>query len=104
MLPIRSKAIDRLTKRQRHLVGELQEIASLLKLDYQEIKSYDRSARTPLLEVMRRKFIVSEVITSYTLTDEHLNVRLCHYFFSRKKSFIKLWKTKRFTLFNYHVW
>jgi hypothetical protein len=98
-----TNAGDRLTPRQHRLVRELEEIASLLKLDYGNIKSYERAARTPLLEMMRRKVIISEVITSYTLTDEHLNVRLCHYFFGRKKGFIKLWKTKRFKVFNYHV-
>jgi len=98
-----SKPAERLTPRQRRLASELEEIASLVKLDYWDIKSYDSRARTPLLEMMRRKLIISEVITSYTLTDEHLNVRVCHYFFGRKNSFIKLWKTKRFKLFNYHV-
>lgn len=97
------KSTDRLTQRERHLAREIEEIAAILKLDYANISSYERDARTPLLEMMRRKLIISEVITSYTLTDEHLNVRLCHYFFGRKKNFIKLWKTKRFRLFNYHV-
>ena len=97
------KSTDTLTGYQRRLVRELEETASLLKLDYQDIKSYERAARTPLLEMMRRKLIISEVITSYTLTDEHLKVCLCHYFFGRKKSFIRLWKTKRFKLFNHHV-
>jgi hypothetical protein len=78
-------------------------MAGLLKLDFASIRSYERAARTPLLEVMRRKMVISEVITSYTLADERLNVRLCHFFFGRKKSFFKLWKTKRFKLFNYHV-
>jgi hypothetical protein len=97
------KSTDRLTQRQRRLAAEIEEIAVLLRLDYPNITSYQRDARTPLLEMIQRKLIISEVITSYTLTDEHLNIRLCHYFFGRKKSFIKLWKTKRFKLFNYHV-
>src|SRR2546426_4179778 len=97
------KSADTLTGNQRRLVTELKEIASLLKVDYQDIKSYERDARTPLLEMMRRKLIISEVITSYTLTDEHLNMRIAHFFFGRKKGFIQLWKTKRFRLFNYHV-
>jgi hypothetical protein len=77
---------DDLTAKQRRLVHELEEIASLLKIDYQDIRSYERAARTPVLEMMRRKFIISEVITSYTLTDEHLNVVICHYFFGRKEN------------------
>lgn len=92
-----------LTKHQRRLVNELGEVASLLRLDYHEIESYERDARTPLLERMKRQFIIGEVITSYTLTDEHLNVEIAHFFFGRKRNFIALWKTKKFKLFNYHV-
>jgi hypothetical protein len=94
---------DELTRHQRRLVEELDAIASLLKLDYEDITSYERDARTPLLERMRRQFIIGEVVTSYTLTDEQLNVRIVDFFFGRNKSFIRLWKTKRFRLFNYHV-
>jgi hypothetical protein len=97
------RATDRLTQRQRRLVQELEQIASLLKLDYHDITSYESAARTPLLERMRRQFIIGEVITSYTLTDEHLNVRIARFFFGRKRSFIGLWKTKKFRFFNYHV-
>ena len=99
----KGKSTDMLTGYQLRLVNELEEIASLLKVNYQDIRSYERDARTPLLELMRRKFIISEVITSYTLTDEYLNVRIAHFFFGRKQSFIRLWKTKKFKLFNYHV-
>jgi hypothetical protein len=44
--------------------GEVEEIASLLKLDWANINSRERDARTPLLEMMRRTLIVSEVVTS----------------------------------------
>ncbi len=98
-----AKSADRLTRRQRRLISELERTAAILKLDYQDIKAYEPAARTPLLEMMRRKLTIAEVITCYTLTDEHLNMRLCNYFFGRKRSFIKLWKTKRFRLFNHHV-
>jgi hypothetical protein len=97
------KSADRLTQHQRRLLRELEEITSLLKLDYRDIRSYEPAARTPLLERMKRQFIIGEVITSYTLTDEHLNARIAQFFFGRKKSFIMLWKTKRFKVFNYHV-
>lgn len=35
--------------------------------------------------IARRKIILCEVITRYTLIDEHLNLPLCHCFFGRKK-------------------
>lgn len=101
--PTEQKPRDPLTRYQRALVRELEEIASLLKLDYQDIKTYKRDARATLLELMKRKFVISEVVTRYTLVDEYLNGRICHYFFGRKRSFIRLWKTKRFKFFNYHV-
>jgi hypothetical protein len=99
----RPKPVDRLTGKQLRLFAELQEIASLVKVDFSDIHSYERPARTPLLEMMRRRLIISEVIVSYTLTDEHLNVRIAHFFFGKNRSFIKLWKTKPFRLFNHHV-
>jgi hypothetical protein len=53
--------------------------------------------------MMKRKLIISEVIPGYPLVDEYLNMQLCRYFFGPKRSFIKLWRTKRFKLFNHHV-
>jgi hypothetical protein len=97
------KSADRLTAYQLKVFREVEEIASIIKLDYPYILAYDRDARTRIIEHMRRKMILSEVITRYTLVDEHLNLTLCHYFFGRKKSTIQLWKTKKFRLFNHHL-
>jgi hypothetical protein len=97
------KSADRLTAHQLKVFREVEEIASMIKLDYPYILTYKRDARTPIIEHMRRKMILSEVITRYTLVDEHLNLTLCHYFFGRQKSTIQLWKTKKFRLFNHHV-
>ena len=97
------KSADRLTAHQLRVFREVEEIASMIKLDYPYILAYERDARTPIIEHMRRKMILSEVITRYTLLDEHLNLTLCHYFFGRKRSTIQLWKSKKFQLFNHHV-
>jgi len=97
------KSADRLTGHQLKVFREVEEIAHMIKLDYPYILAYKRAARTPTIEHMRRKMILSEVITRYTLVDEHLNLTFCHYFFGRKKSSIQLWKTKKFQLFNHHV-
>jgi hypothetical protein len=92
-----------LTPKQRRLVLELDKIASLLRLDYRDIQGYERESWTPRLEHVKRHFIRGQVVLQYTLIDEFLNNLLCHYFFSRKLSFIRLWKTKRFRNFNYFV-
>jgi hypothetical protein len=97
------KAPDDLSSKQRRILLELEQIASLLRLDDGRIKEYEREERTPRLEFMTRHFIIGEVVTQYTLIDEYLNSQLCDYFFGRGKNYIKLWKTKEFQNFNYYV-
>ncbi len=96
-------ATDSLTKKQKSLLADLEKIGDLLGLDWQNIKDYERDSRTPHLERIKRHLIIGEVVMQYTLVDEYLNVQLCHHFFGRNKSFIKLWKTKKFQNFNYNV-
>ena len=94
---------DPLTKKQRILIKQLKEIDDLLRLDWENIKDYERDGRTFHLERMKRHLIIGEVVMQYTLIDEYLNVQLCHHFFGRNKSFIKLWKTKKYQNFNYYI-
>jgi|SRR5467141_2116531 hypothetical protein len=94
---------DSLTKKQKALLAEVEDISYLLGLDWLDIKDYDRESRTPHLERMKRHLIIGEVVMQYTLIDEYLNAQLCHHFFGRKRSFIKLWKTKKFKNFNYNI-
>jgi hypothetical protein len=91
-----------LTKYQKRLVRELQEIYDLLSLDFYDIKAYPKEQRTTRLELMRRAAVRTEVVTTYTLVDEYLNCELCIHFFGKEKSFPVLWKTKKFKLFNHH--
>ncbi len=92
-----------LTKKQKELINELDEITSLLTLDYQNFHKYEKEGRTSYLEAAKDKIIRGQIIVWYTLVDELLNMELCHYFFGKKHSFIKLWKTKKFQNFNYYV-
>ncbi len=95
--------IDSLTKKQKSLLAEVEKVSELLGLDWRKIKDYEKEARTPHLERIKRHLIIGEVVMQYTLVDEYLNSQLCHHFFGRDKSFIRLWKTKKFQNFNYHV-
>jgi hypothetical protein len=95
-------AMDALTRKQRRLIRELDEIAKLLRLNYREIRTYERESRSTRLELIKRHFVRGEIVLQYTFIDEFLNNILCHHFFGQKISFIKLWKTKRFRNFNYH--
>jgi len=92
-----------MTPKQKRLAQELEGIVSHLGLDYREIGDYEEAARTPQLERIKRHLIRGEVVGEYTLIDEFLNNRLCHYFFGKRRSFIHLWRTKKFKNFNYYV-
>ena len=93
---------DRLTQKQQRLTNDLVEIAKIVRVDYWNILERERSARTPVLEVMKRELIRGEVVGQYTLIDDLLSTELCKYFLPGK-DLIKQWKTKRFRRFNYYV-
>jgi hypothetical protein len=90
----------RLTKKQRRLIAELDEIAPLIGVDYHTIQDSDDPEKTTNLELAKDQLVRGEVIWWYTVVDEFMNSRLARYFFPRR-SFIQLWKTKKFQNFNY---
>jgi hypothetical protein len=95
--------MSKLTKAQERLLNEVTEMAELCALDYQNILDYNSDVRTTRLELMRRQLAVSQVVWEYTYVDEMLGAAICHFFFGRKKGFIRLWKTKKFKSFNHYI-
>ena len=93
---------DRLNKRQKQIVADLDKITHLVGIDYWNILGFDAKHRTGILLSMTRETIRGEVITMYTLIDEHLGSKICAYMFGSSK-FIRLWKSKKFQRFNYYV-
>jgi hypothetical protein len=95
----------RLTHTQKHLVEELDSIMSAANLDYWNIldrdPKYDQN-RTIVLEAIMREIVRGEVISQYTLIDEHLGSNICNYVFDSNR-FGTLWKTKKFERFNYFI-
>ena len=63
-----------LTKYQKRLVCELQEIYDILSLDFYGIKAYPKEQRTTRLELMKRAAVRAEVVTTYTLVHEYRQV------------------------------
>jgi len=94
---------EKLTKKQQELVIEIKKIVSLLDIDYQHITRIEKSQRTIHLQIIKDQMIRGQIIMYYTLVDDILSGRICRYYFGEKGDFIKLWKTKRFQLFNHHV-
>lgn len=92
-----------LTKKQRELVAELDQLSRWCALDYHDVEEYEHEYRTTHLEMAKNQLIRSHVIMAYALVDEFLNCEICWYQFGKKRSFIQLWHTKKFQCFNYHV-
>ena len=94
--------MERLTRKQRRLVKDLDEISRIVVHNYHDVLEMRREVRTDVLAVTIREIIRGEVITQYTLIDEYLAAEICRYFFASYE-FPRLWKTKRFERFNYFV-
>ena len=75
---------ERLTTKQRRLLNELEDLAELFGVDHTNIRDYECEARTPMLEVMKHKLVLGQVIVWYTLIDEYLNMEICHFYFGKK--------------------
>jgi len=91
-----------LTKKQKRLVKDPEQLYALLSLDFYNNKSYPKQRRTVLLELMQRAVARQEVVTAYTHVDEYLASELCVHFFGTKRNFGKLWGARKFKLFNAH--
>jgi hypothetical protein len=92
----------RLTGTQKHLVSELDKIMVAARLDYWNILDTESDWRTTHLQLITREIIRGQVVSKYTLIDEQLGSRICHYMFDNKK-FMRLWKTRKFERFNYYT-
>ena len=98
------KESKRLTKEQKKEISEIKYLIELFGDDSDTtIKKYFGRVRTSHLQLTKRKLIVSEIIHWYTFVDEYLSMLICFYFFGTRKSFIHLWKTKKFQNFNYYI-
>jgi len=92
-----------LTKKQRELLEELDQLSKWCGLDYHDIEEYQYEDRTALLQMAKNQLIRSQVIMDYTLVDEFLNCEIYWYQFGEKHNFKQLWRTKKFQRFNHYV-
>ncbi len=95
----------RLTPVQKRIVRELDELMEMCGLDYWAILDRDPDYdphRTIVLQSIMREIVRGEVITQYTLIDEMLGSKICHYMFP-SKDFPKKWRSKAFQRFNYFI-
>jgi hypothetical protein len=92
-----------LTKLQRRLRKEAEEIAGIAGVDFWNIekeKDWTSEWRTEAFRLAIAHLVIAEVITRYTLLDEVLADYLCRYYFKKPGNprYI-FWKLKKFRLF-----
>jgi predicted acetyltransferase len=92
-----------LTKKQRSLKQEIDEIIGLMDIEFCDIGFVPKESRTIHLLRVKDHLIRSAVVVDYTIINDHLDLLLCHYFFGKKTNFVGLWRTKKFQNFNRHV-
>jgi len=92
-----------LTTQQKNLIKEIDELMKLFNLDYNNAQFYKSETRTIKLRMIKDQIIRSEIIMRYLTIDEFLNDIIVNYFFGTKKTYIYLWKTKKFQIFNYWI-
>jgi hypothetical protein len=96
-----------LTRKQRKLRAQIEEIASIICLDHWNIEAYEADARTIFLDGMKDKLVRAEVISKYTLIDEYLTGIICNYYFRRSNdkstNYRKLWKRRDFRIFVHYL-
>ncbi len=93
-----------LTRKQKAIIREIEELTDLFGLSPQKvIENASDPHTTERLELIKSQLVRSEVVISYTIIDEFLSTRIARFQFGRSVEFYKLWKTKKFKLFNYHV-
>jgi hypothetical protein len=94
-----------LSRTQKHLVSELDQIMAAAGLDYWKLLDRDdlkSEWRTTVLQVITREIVRGQVVSKYTLIDEQLGSRISRYMFDNEK-FSRLWKKRKFERFNYYI-
>jgi len=92
-----------LTAKQKGLIKELNDISSVIRMDYWDIEKHPKEKRSGRLEVMKRKAITGHIIMQYTLIDEIMNLEIWAYFFSFGTSSKQWWSPTKFKKFNYYL-
>lgn len=82
---------------------DIDEIVDLMGIEFNDIGFIGRAWRTAHLERVKGHLIRSAVALDHALIDEYLDSLICYYIFGTRKSFAKLWKTKRFRSFHRRI-
>ncbi len=95
-----------LTRTERRLRREVEDIAAAVDMDVWNLERYEPELRAQSLRIMKDQLVRGSVIIKYTLIDEYLTDIICNYYFhgpDKELSYQELWKTKRFRIFVHYL-
>ena len=95
-----------LDNKQKRLTKDIEEISAICSMDHWNILEYSEGSRTSRLTETRDQLIRSEIVKSYVLVDEILNLIICETYFKRpgvKFKYDAMWRTKKPRAFMHHV-
>jgi hypothetical protein len=98
--------VRKLSREQRRLKREIEEISGSLRMDHWNNLDYPQSDRLVTLKLVIRSLVNQEIIWAYTLVDEYLGDIICNYYFKRRKNEVthrKLWRDTKFKIFNHYI-
>jgi hypothetical protein len=96
--------MTKLTRTQRRVIGEIDEISEELGLDHRVVVEEWEGSEflTTMLGLIRDELIVSAIVHEYTFIDELLGSIITKYFFGSAGG-RSAWRTRRFQRFNHFI-
>jgi hypothetical protein len=97
---------ESLTRRQRRLRAEIEDIACMANMDHWNILDYEEERRTSQLGLMKDQLVRGQIIMTYTFVDELLSSIIVNKYFTgpdKQFTYKQLWRTKKFQAFCHHV-
>lgn len=94
----------KLTNLQRQIIADYDALAAPARIDAEQLPD-DTEDRTLRLRLVFHEWVRGQVIMKYTLIDEYLACIIANYYFGKPLEchYGKLWRKKKFKLFNHHV-
>ncbi|MGH6811255.1 MAG: hypothetical protein ACREDM_02570 [Methylocella sp.] len=93
-----------LTAADKRKINKIKALSELAGISFWSAEQEpDDGIRERILNLCEDRVVRAGVIAEYVLIDELLTDLICQHFFPKKKSFTRLWKTRTFKNFNFHI-
>lgn len=93
-----------LTTANKRKINKIKALSELAGISFWSAEQEaDDDTREAILNLCEDRVVRAGVIAEYVLIDELLTDLICQHFFPTKKSFARLWRTRTFKNFNFHI-